>query len=236
MKKFGRRLKITGCLAAVVFVLASSPVNARAQNQLKLNDAPRAVDSVTTPSDNILMGTLLVVRLAEYGDRQKDGLSLLIAARIADELGLRQHDVKVRPQVTSDKGSQSLSRQALLARAQTYAVGRPDLLNLIADAQASSTRGAQRGPWADKVTASIVQPSEFLVTFAKGVKATFGIRGDGDSDLELEIVDATGKKMCAPPQAGDVKSCNWVPIETAEYQIVVRNKGAAANRFTYYHN
>ena len=236
MHNFGRHLKITSCLAALALVLASSQVNARPQNQPKGNEAPRSVGSATMASDAVLADTLLVIRLAEYGDRQKDGLSLLIAARIADELGLRQHDVKARPATISDKSSQSLSRQALLARAQTYAAGRPDLISLIADAQASSSRGAQRGPWADKVTAAIIQPSEFLVTFVKGVKATFGIRGDGDSDLELEIVDATGKKMCAPPQAGDVKSCNWVPIETAEYQIVVRNKGSAANRFTYYHN
>lgn len=236
MQNFGRSLKITHWVAGLALALASCVVHAKTQGQPKPNEALRSGVVAGTPAaDDGLANTLLVVKLAEYGDRQKDGLSLLIAARIADGLGLRQHEVKLEPlQVT--KSSQSLSRLALLARAQIYAAGRPDLLALIADAQASGSRGAQRGPWADKVTAAIVQPSEFLVTFVKGVKATFGIRGDGDSDLELEIVDAAGKKMCAPPQAGDVKSCNWVPIETAEYQIVVRNKGAAANRFTYYHN
>ena len=227
MQNFGFFVKLSQLLVVLAMTIAAGLVGAQPNS----NETIGAKVSVSDP----LASTLLVIRLVEHGDRQKDGLSLLVAARIADDLGLRQHAIKSG--ATPDaKTSASLSRLALLARAQTYAADRPDLLGLIADAQASSSRGAQRGPWADKVTAAIVQPSEFLVTFVKGVKATFGIRGDGDTDLELEIVDAAGKKMCTPPQAGDVKSCNWVPIETAEYQIVVRNKGTAANRFTYYHN
>jgi hypothetical protein len=176
----------------------------------------------------------LAARLALWGDRERDALALMTAVQLSLNSGARPSAAAARAQLMSP-GSRSDSVPALLARARNYAANRPDLLAIIADLETGS-RGAQQGPFRERVLAPVGAVQSLVVTFLQGAKATFGIAGEGDTDLELEIVDERGQQVCADRSRGDRKHCTWTPKATSEYRVKVRNLGQRANEFAFFHN
>jgi hypothetical protein len=187
----------------------------------------------------------LAARLVAYGDRNKDPEVLLVAARIIQRHGLQSGSSAI---TVGGKQVLSLSANAVLDRAralvesnnkgQAPANGSTNvaLLGQIEDARAFTTRGAQRGAWTDRLIAPAQKDSRQTLVFKKGEPARYGVDGDGDTELELEVLDLNGKKICGINTPGDQKECAWTPVATAEYLIIVRNKGVLANAFTFWHN
>jgi hypothetical protein len=180
----------------------------------------------------------LAARLSAYGDRQRDPLAMIVAARIQLGAGARPSAAKVSAGYSnlSEAGARSLAPQALLVRAERYAAGRDDYLALINEQRQSGERGALRGPFVERALAPVGVVQRVLITFAKGSSAVFGIAVDEDEDLEFDVVDANGKSICRATGRGKTKQCNWVPESTGEVEISVRNRGHAANEFTFFHN
>jgi len=194
---------------------------------------PRAaIDAATTEQ------LRLAARLADYGDRQRDPLAMIIAARIQAGVGVRPSPAKVLVEGISQStaGRQSLMPAALLTRAEAYAAGRGDYLGLISEQRQERERGALRGPFIQRALAPAGAVQRLLVTFARGASAVFGIAGDADEEFEFEIFDANGKLICRGSGRGKATQCNWVPDTTAEVEIKVRNHGPTANEFTFFHN
>jgi hypothetical protein len=160
----------------------------------------------------------LVSRLISFGERSKDPEVLVVAARIASREQLRF------------KGSGPLES------AQQLAHDRPALLEQIKDIRAEQTRGAQRGAWTGRVVTPPEKEHRQSIVFAKGAPAVFGITGDGDTDLHLLVLDPAGKQVCGQNTPGDSKECLWTPAATAEFVIIVRNRGATANAINFWHN
>jgi hypothetical protein len=187
----------------------------------------------------------LAAKLVAYGDRQNDPEILLIAARIIQRHGLQSAS---KPTTLDGKQALSLSASAVLDRARALvekssqnrqdvkSASQAALLGQIADARNSVTRGAQRGAWTDRLIAPAQKDSRQTLVFKKGEPARYGVDGDGDTELELEVLDLSGKKICGINTPGDQKECVWTPSVTAEYLIIVRNKGPLANAFTFWHN
>jgi hypothetical protein len=187
----------------------------------------------------------LAARLVAYGDRKKDPEVLLVAARIIQRHGLQSAASGVS---VDGKQALGLSASAVLDRTRTLVESKNKgqaptngstnvaLLSQIEDARASVTRGAQRGAWTDRLIAPAKKDSRQTLIFKKGEPARYGVDGDGDTELELEVLDLSGKKICGINTPGDQKECAWTPVATAEYLIIVRNKGVLANAFTFWHN
>jgi hypothetical protein len=95
----------------------------------------------------------LALDLVRYGDRKKDALALIQAARMQQELG------------TQVKDGSPLSVALLLQRARSYAPARADLALLIDDAAASGSRGAQAGPVLEHFLAPVNELQRLVVRF-----------------------------------------------------------------------
>lgn len=165
----------------------------------------------------------LALDLLRYGDRNKDPLALIQAARMHQVLGTRI------------KEGSTLSQAMLLARARAYAQGRQDLAMLIDDVAAAGSRGAQAGPILEHFLAPVNELQKLVVRFTGGVRATFVLNADEPHKLEVEVLDAQGRPVCF--RSGETtRECTWTPSTTSDYQIRIRNVGPTIREYSIFHN
>lgn len=108
-------------------------------------------------------------------------------------------------------------------------IGWTSLLVLVAAAAAwagpvngpPSTEHAIRGASAEPT------PREFTVTFQGGERACVIVRGDHKPlvPLDVTVFDKSGAVVARDDSDRDFLAVFWVPPRTAEYRIVIRNKG-----------
>jgi serine/threonine protein kinase/uncharacterized protein YhfF len=72
----------------------------------------------------------------------------------------------------------------------------------------------------------------YELTFVGGMEATVFVEGDGDTDLDLYVVDEAGNRVCVEDDYTDVMICSWRPPRTAEYRVAIRNLGDVYNEYT----
>jgi hypothetical protein len=185
--------------------------------------APCAQADAKDRSNNDMARQSLALDLVRYGDRTKDALALIQAARIQQDLGTRVKD-----------GS-PLSIASLLQRARSYAPGRTDLALFIDDVAASGSRGAQAGPVLEHFLAPVNELQRLVVRFTGGVKATFALNSDEPQKLEVEVLDSAGKAVCVRSGATS-RECSWTPTATSDYQIRIRNVGSTTSEYSVFHN
>jgi hypothetical protein len=74
---------------------------------------------------------------------------------------------------------------------------------------------------------------ELKIVFKAKELAEFVLIGDGDTDLDVIVLDAKGKKVVEdvdPAERGsDLCVCRWTPDEEMEYRIVIVNHGKVYN-------
>jgi hypothetical protein len=165
----------------------------------------------------------LALDLVRYGDRKRDPLALIQAAKMQQGLGVRV------------KEGNALSQAGLLQRARDYSQGRADLALLIDDAAASGSRGAQVGPILEHFLAPVNELQKLVVRFTGGVRAIFALNADDPQKLEVEVLDASGKPICM--RSGEaIRECSWTPSSTSDYQIRIRNVGPTVREYSVFHN
>jgi hypothetical protein len=71
----------------------------------------------------------------------------------------------------------------------------------------------------------------YKVTFEGGVEAGVAIIGDGDTDLDLSILDSNGNEVVSQTDLTDACFVEWTPSRTAEYQIKITNLGDVYNEY-----
>jgi hypothetical protein len=181
----------------------------------------------SSPNGNALKNTMaeqsLALDLVRYGDRTKDPLALIQAARMQQTLGTRVKETSV------------LSQAMLLQRARAYSHGRQDLAMLIDDVSASGSRGSLAGPILEHFLAPVNELQKLVVRFTGGVRATFALKADEPQKLEVEVLDASGKPVCV--RSGEAtRECSWTPSATGDYQIRIRNIGTTVREYSVFHN
>lgn len=83
---------------------------------------------------------------------------------------------------------------------------------------------------------------EYKVTFYGGEWARVEVLGDGDTDLDLYILDSNGNQVWTRTKAvmdeGPDDECEveWIPAQTRTYTIRIVNRGRVYNNFELYHN
>lgn len=198
--------------------------------------------AVSSPSLDALNEALLADRLAAVGDRTKDALLLIAAARIKQRIGesdvTRKLAGKAADAAASDRkgDARRTNVTSLLARARDYAGGRKDLIALADDVAKSGVRGRVGG--VSRTEHIIRGGAEYSVThtFRGGEPAGVAIRGDGDTDLDLFIYDASGKRLCGADGPLDEEICRWRPADTSEFRIVIKNLGGVSNSYRLWTN
>ncbi len=165
----------------------------------------------------------LALDLVRYGDRQKDALALIQAARMQQGLG------------TQVKEGSPRSEAMLLQRARSYAPSRADLILLMDDVAASASRGAQAGPVLEHFLVPVNELQRLVVRFTGGVKATFALNSDEPQKLDVEVLDSAGKAVCLRTGTTN-RECSWTPTTTSDYQIRIRNVGSTTSEYSVFHN
>jgi hypothetical protein len=175
--------------------------------------------------------------LVRYGDARRDALALITAARMLKAARAQPSEARRQGPAATDRkpAGDRYAVDGVLARAHTLAAGRPELLALTDDVANEGARGAASGPkrWTELVRSG--ETDRYRVGFRGGEPAMVAVSGDGDSDLDLYILDERGNVVCKDEQRSDDMACRWTPQRSGEYTIAVRNLGIA-NQYVAIHN
>lgn len=230
MQKFAR-----GVLISSILALASSyTVAAYADTG---SNVAKAEKQAGVPEDSARASALLAAQLEQYGDKNKDALALILAAKIQKQIGARIKQVEKTEQdgdKQADKGKPALdpSVKGLLARAKKYAGSRKDLIAMADDVEAFGSRGRAEGPFMGETVVRAHTTDQIPVTLNAHETAKVGISGDGDTDLDLFLYDENGNEVCSSTRSGDDEYCEVRPRWTGRFYIRVKNYGSVSNRYT----
>lgn len=225
--KFVRHFVPAALVAASLFSLSAMANPAKGSN---LGD-PTAPTASSTAVDNLHTAMTLV----RYGDANKDAFSLITAARIMKQVGSSASTAEVVTANPGEKKPDRASVDAVLSRAKEYAQGRQDLVAMIDDVAKSGARGAVGGAGRKTTVVSRGTTDSYRVNFKGGERALVVVSGDGDSDLDLFVIDENGNEVCKDADATDDMVCGWSPKWTGPFTIKVKNLGMA-NQYTIVHN
>jgi hypothetical protein len=228
-------MKLNQLAAALVMAMSVTAAFAQA--------APAAAGGDNRAEPKPATGTALAVEslrtaaeLVRYGDANKDPLALITAARMMKQAGVQDSKaerVAVKPEAKDKPDTRSV--EAVLARAKTLANGRQDLIALADDVAKSGARGGVNGPGRAVSVVGRGQTDVYRVTFRGLEPARVLVSGDGDSDLDLYVLDENGNQICKDDDATDDMVCGWTPRYTGQFVIRIVNRGMA-NRYWTIHN
>lgn len=216
-------LALTAATGIAVAGAAAKGPNTGAKG--KPSETAAAVEALATADD-----------LAIYGIQQGDPVALIQAAKMKKAAPAKALEAAKKTEGKGTKGADKksgydLSADALLARAEGMSAGNATLQALIADAKATKSRGATRGPTVHSDTVLAGNTDSYVVTFRGGESAAVLVSGDGDTDLDLYVTDENGNTICTDTDASDTMLCRWTPAWTGPFGIHIRNLGRVYNNY-----
>ena len=122
-------------------------------------------------------------------------------------------------------------RDAFFRELQKLAGEDEALLSLATTIEGEKARVAVGGPKGGRF---VCQPRAMVVhkvAFVGQSVARVGIKGDGDTDLDLYVFDENGNLIRRSTNNGDTEFCEWVPKWTGTFRIEVRNLGTVWNKY-----
>jgi len=179
---------------------------------------------------------ILADQLAVEGDRNKDAMALITAARIQAQLGMRTGkddkttQGKLDPKARPAGPARDMTVNGLLERARQYAVGRKDLIALADEVARMVERGREGGPLVRMTEIQAGLHDFWAIKYGGGEPAAVAVSHDGDADLEVFVRDESGNTVCAT-RAGGGETCRWMPKWTGLFRIEVRNIGIVSTRY-----
>ena len=200
---------------------------------LLLLTAPALADSALNPKVPAEPGAVATYLQAQQlyilGLRAKDPLTVLTAARMLQGLSLidtpRQPDPapKTRVALSPLDPVDLLNTARLLDAGHTYS----DLIEQVAtDLQAK--------PKSLAATASTLAPGTtetWTLNFYGGTYAELAILGDGTSNLDLAVTDASGTPICVDHGNADTAQCDFALRDNGAVTVVVTNVGEKADGY-----
>ena len=94
-----------------------------------------------------------------------------------------------------------------------------------------ATAGAYNGPkrCADRVDAN--SADYYRIAFVAGKPACVVVKGDGDTDLDLQVFDENGNLVASDTDATDACLVSWTPKWTGNFTVKVINHGCVYSRY-----
>lgn len=174
--------------------------------------------------------------LVDYGRKNNDPLSLIVAANIRQQITLSEVDRK--PTKTEGAGGTAedktpeLTVDAILDEAKSMSGDDEAIIALADDIKASATKGRTVGPGYNVVTLPGNTTDNYdNVSFNGGEYAEVYAEGSGASNLDLYVYDESGNLICSDTDYSDVAYCGWTPKWTGGFTIKVINNGGSSNRY-----
>ncbi len=235
MRATRRLLALSASLAVMAFAL--SPLSAEgADPQPTAREVVGAnIDKTAElPAADDTVRLFLASELVVWGRRHQDPVALVTAADVLSQVGTQQADWII----TSSGGKPSdktpgtpMTLSSVIAEGRMLAADDEDLQALLSEIEARRPRGPVGGPKqaSERIEAGALQ--RFTVDFIGGEPASVYLIGDGDSDLDLLIVDETDTEICAGSRNADRELCRWMPRWTGSFTIYVKNQGGYYNDY-----
>jgi len=179
----------------------------------------------------------LAFQLAKYGYSNASALALIQAADLFATIGkqdLGAESIELGEGVSTSKDeSVSFEVEDLLKEAESLVDGDNTYTALIAQIRAShQTRGIVGGRRAGVFKVQAYATDSFRYKFYASSRATVVVSGDGDTDLDLYIYDASGNLIVSDTDYSDDCVCTWTPAWTGAFTIKVKNRGNVYNHYT----
>ena len=164
--------------------------------------------------------------LYDLGVSQSDPLLIMSAAKLRKGLVL---DAVAR----APEGAESpaglaphLDWEAMLKTAEDLAVGNKALLGLIDDIRVERSKGLTSGPVFSIASIKSGGTDTYApFPFTGEAYAEVYLEGAGGADLNLFVYDQKDRLVCSDSDASQIAYCGWTPSATAEFKIIVKNKG-----------
>mgnify|MGYP005851771131 CR=1 FL=1 len=186
------------------------------------------------------------VALGDFGLAQEDPSILLGAARALQLVGARAADGEVTGEGTAPEGVKATEAQETgkpeeaadtarslaedyLAEARFLARGDEALLARADQIAEAATKGSTTGPGVYSRSVNARSYLDITEAFSGGRVAEVSLVGDGDTDLDLEIIDENGNTICEQTSYSDREYCRWNPAWTGRFTIRVTNYGYVYN-------
>ena len=178
----------------------------------------------------------LAAELVAYGDKNKDAMALILAAKIQMQNPTREGKQKKTSKgggKDDKKSGKADSTDAVLARARALAKGDKGMLAMVDDVADMTSRGRTKGAVSghrDRVLAR--STDSYKLKFDGGRLAEILIKGDHDTDLDLYVYDENNHEICKDTDSTDTMYCKWTPRWTGTFTIKIKNLGSISNIYT----
>ncbi len=187
----------------------------------------RAVDVVALAAD-----------LADHGYSTNSPLSLLTAAELlmqASPTALTGKQGTTMPAVTAKSGpAVTFEPGAMIAAARSMAGDNTSVMALATQLQnrlAAGSKGAVGGPRStvDRVLSNTTDIWE--IRFRGGEIGSIRVDGDGDTDLDCYVYDASGTLVAYDNDLTDYCILDWYQASTGAIRLEIRNLGDVYNEY-----
>ena len=216
-------------LAGMLAVGGQTAVFAQEKGTNVSADAPTAADPVAKLY-------AMARDLVEYGRKNNDPLSLIVAAGIRQQITLTEVDRKPKSEGAGGEAAPDntpeLTVETILDEAKSMSGDDEQIVALAEDVMASATKGRSAGPGYNVVTLPGSTTDNYDgVDFNGGEYAEVYAEGSGATNLDLYVYDENGNLICSDTDYSDIAYCGWTPKWTGPFDIVVINRGDSSNRY-----
>jgi hypothetical protein len=177
--------------------------------------------------------------LYAWGVAHDSAVAVAAAAEIMASIDVKDVDRKVEVAPiegadTSEGGDgvdAPVDLATMLAKAKDLAAGDDQMLAMIADIEAGSSRGRIGGASRTLSRLSAGYYDTWTIPYYGGQLAELGIAGDGDADLDLLVTDENGNTICYDTSYSDRLYCSWTPAWDGYFTVIVKNMGRVRNSY-----
>ena len=220
--------------AAMIAVSATAPLPSFAEDQSGTNQAETG-EVVDTGQDAISTA----YDLYAYGQDNNDALAVITAAKIIATTPVNESEATVEEKVeegadTTEEADKTVAPATLddmLATATKLAGENETYKELIEDVKAEQPRGRLRGP--GRLVKGLLAGRTHIIrdTFQGGRLAQVTLIGDGDTNLDMVVLDQNGNVICRDRSYSDKLRCSWYPRWTGTFSIGIKNQGRIRNTY-----
>jgi len=182
-------------------------------------------DAVMSPAARGVTQVLTAAELAAWGRDRGDAGALIMAARLLAEVPLR------RAPSAGDEETPFLTATGLLDEAATMAGDNAGLIDAIDRLRDPLTRGVRSSPFGagPVLTVKSLQAREnwaFDVEARGGEILRIAAIGDGDTNIDLTVRDASGTVVCRDGYGDHYPVCTVSPRTGGQMQVDIVNRGS----------
>lgn len=204
--------------AGAAFAQGTTPVDKSKENVAR--DAAKPAEALPVRQLH------LSEQLAAYGRLNKDPLSLIVAAQIRQQVGVKVVDRK--PEGVESGAPASADAGAvvdgLLKEAKDLSKNDKTIVALADDVKASATKGRVGGGIVSLGQISGRTIHNRSMNFRANQTAEIAAVGTDTNDIMLEVFDEGGHLICRDT---DPAYCRFTPAWTGEFKVKVHNNGTS---------